>query len=129
MVKKFMLLFCVGMLCMTLCGCFLLLAGAAGGAGTAVWLSGKLSQDVNASFDRTVNAARLAMKALRLEITKETVEANVAQIMGKYSDGKTIWIDVRRVTEASSKVEVRVGGVEGDQAAADKIIKAIQRNL
>jgi hypothetical protein len=49
--------------------------------------------------------------------------------MSKYTDGKTIWIDVRRISDRSSKVEVRVGAVEGDKEAADKIIKRIQRYL
>ena len=109
-------------------GC-LLLAGAAGGAGTAVWLSGKLSRDVNAPFDRTISASESALKSLGLEVTKKTVEQDVAQIMSKYTNGKTIWIDIHRTTEASSKIEVRVGGIEGDKQAADKILKRIERYL
>ncbi len=49
--------------------------------------------------------------------------------MSKYSDGKTIWVDIRRITEASSKIEVRVGAVSGDKAAADRILKRIERYL
>ncbi|MCX5703526.1 MAG: DUF3568 family protein [Candidatus Omnitrophica bacterium] len=57
------------------------------------------------------------------------MEQNVAQIMSKYTDGKTIWIDVRRVTESSSEIRVRVGAVKGDKEAADKILKRILRYL
>jgi hypothetical protein len=128
MLKRISALIFTGLLLISVYGC-LLLAGAAGGAGTAVWLSGKLSQDVNAPFDKTIMATESALKSLSLEVTKKTVEGDVAQIMSKYSDGKTIWIDIRRVTEASSKIEVRVGAVEGDKQAADKIIKRIQRYL
>jgi hypothetical protein len=49
--------------------------------------------------------------------------------MSKYSDGKTIWIDIHRITEASSKIEVRVGAVSGNKEAADKILKKIIRYL
>ncbi len=116
--------------CLTaMSGCVFLLAGAAGGAGTAFWLSGKLSQEVNAPFERTIKAAKSALKSLRLEIDKETVAENVAQITGKYGDGRTIWIDIHRVTEASSKIEVRVGAVSPDKEAADKILKKIMRYL
>lgn len=110
-------------------GCVALVAGGAGGAGTAVWLSGKLTQEVNAPFERTISAAKSAMASLKLEITKETVEENVAQVMGKYTDGKTVWIDVRRITEESSKIEVRVGAVTPDKKAADRILKRMQTYL
>lgn len=110
-------------------GCFALLAGAAGGTGTAVWLSGKLTQQVNAPYNKTIDAVSAALRSLRLEITKETVGKNVAQIMSKYTDGKTIWVDVRRISDTSSKIEVRVGAIDGDKVAADKILKRIQRYL
>ena len=110
-------------------GCFALFAGAAGGAGTSVWLSGKLTQQFNASYDRSINAAKSALRSLNLELTKETRETEVTQLRSKYSDGKEIWIDVRRVTENSTKVEVRVGVVNPDKGAAEKILKRIQLYL
>ena len=129
MIKRVVVLMLPGLLLMNIYGCVALLAGAAGGVGTAVWLSEKLTQEVNAPFDRTVKAAKSALKSFKLEVTKETSEKNVAQIMSKYSDGKTIWIDIHRITESSSKIEVRVGAVSSDKRAADKILKRIIRYL
>ena len=129
MIKRVVVLMLTGLLLMNIYGCVALLAGAAGGVGTAVWLSEKLTQEVNAPFDRTVKAAKSALKSFKLEVTKETSEKNVAQIMSKYSDGKTIWIDIHRITESSSKIEVRVGAVSSDKRAADKILKRIIRYL
>lgn len=129
MAKKVLVLIFASLLLINIYGCVAILAGAASGAGTAVWLSEKLSQEVNASFEQTIKATKSALKSLRLAVTKETIEQNVAQIMSKYTNGKTIWIDVRRVTESSSKVEVRVGAVKGDKAAADKILKRIMQYL
>ena len=105
-------------------GCIALLAGAAAGAGTAGWLSGKLSQTVQAPYERTINAAKSALKSLKLEVVKETKTENVTQIRSKYTDGKEIWIDIRPVSNMSSKIEVRVG-VAGDKEASDKILKKI----
>ena len=122
------LVFCV-LLLVNVYGCIALLAGAAGGAGTAAWLSGKLSQDVNAPFDRAIKAVKSALKSFGMEVTKETKEHSVAQIMSKYADGRTVWIDIRRITEASSKIEVRVGAIGGDKEASDKILKKISRYL
>ncbi len=106
----------------------MLLAGAAGGAGTAVWLSGKLSQEVNASFDRTVKAAKDGLQSMKLPIEKETVETEMAQIKSAYKDGRTVWVDVHRITEGSSRLEVRVG-MTGDKAAAEEVLNKIKRYL
>ena len=104
------------------------MAGTAGGAGTAVWLSGKLTQEVHASREKAVKAARSALKSLKLEITKETKTEEVTQIKSNYTDGREIWIDIRPMTESSTKIEVRVGAI-GDKAAADKILKKIASYL
>ncbi|MBI4707148.1 MAG: DUF3568 family protein [Candidatus Omnitrophica bacterium] len=129
MAKKIVSLVFVSFFVLNLAGCIPLLAGAAGGGGTAVWLSGKLSQEVEGSFDKTIEAAKKALRSMDLEVTKTTVDKNIAQIMSKYTDGKTIWIDVRRISQKRSKVDVRVGVIEGDKEAADKILKKIERYL
>ncbi|MCG2713601.1 MAG: DUF3568 domain-containing protein [Candidatus Omnitrophica bacterium] len=118
-----------GLLLLNMYGCFALLAGATGGVGTAAWLSGKSSQEFYASYERTTDAAKAALHSLRLEVTKETKEENVTQLKSEYTDGKDIWIDIRKVTDNSTKVEVRVGGVKPDKVAADRILKTIQRYL
>ena len=113
---------------LNLTGC-LLVAGAAGGAGTAVWLSGKVTQEFHVSYERAIKGTRNALRSLKLEIAKETKEDNVTQFKSKYSDGKEIWVDVRKITENSVKVEVRVGAISPDKEAADKILKSIQRHI
>ncbi|MCR4337631.1 MAG: DUF3568 domain-containing protein [Candidatus Omnitrophica bacterium] len=113
---------------MSLSGCFALLAGTAGGAGTAVWLSNKLVQEVNAPMDRSISAVRAALKSLKLEVTKETQAEDVAQVKSEYYDGKNIWIDIRKVTASKSKIEVRVG-LTGDEIAARKVLDAILKRL
>jgi len=129
MLKKIGVAIFVGFLLFNMYGCFLLLAGAAGGTGTAAWLSGKLTQEVNASNDTAIRAAKSALRSLKLELTKETREEAVAQIMSKYTDGRTIWIDIHKITVNTSKIEVRVGGMGSDKAAASKIMKRITRYL
>lgn len=130
MFKRIPVVMLFSLLLVNVYGCAaLLVGGAAGGAGTAVWLSGKLAQQVNSPFDHTVEAAISGLKSLNLEIAKETKEGNMAQIKSRYTDGKTIWIDIRSVTDTSSKIEVRVGAVTGDKEAANKILSAIKKHL
>jgi len=120
---------CVILVLVNIYGCVALLAGAAGGAGTAAWLSEKLSQEVNAPFDKTIKATLSALQSMRLEVTKETKKEDIAQVISKYTDGKTIWIDIRRINDNTSQVDVRVGGLKGDKKASSEILKEIKRYL
>ena len=125
MFKKITVFVFSGLLLLNIYGCIALLAGATGGAGTAVWLSGKLSQEFHSSYEQTTNATKAALGLLKLDITKETKDGNITQLKSTYTNGKEIWIDIRKVTDNSTRVEVRVGGVKPDKAAADKILKTI----
>lgn len=110
-------------------GCFAVVAGTAGGAGTSIWLAGKLTQEFSAPYERTIEASKSALRSLNLELNKETREENITQLRSKYTDGKEIWIDIRKIAKNSTKVEVRVGAVSPDKEACSKILKAIERYL
>lgn len=129
MFKKIGFFIILGLMALNMCGCAVLLAGAVGGSGTAVWLSGKLSQEFQSSYERTITATKIALQSLKLEITKETREEDISQLKSKYNDGKEIWIDIHKVTENSTKVEVRVGAVSPNKEAANNILKQIRRHL
>lgn len=116
------------LLMVNLSGCFLFVAGAAGG-GTAIWLSGKLTQEFHAPYHQTIDSTRLALKSLNLEVVAEKGDENVTQIKSSWTDGREIWIDIHKMTDHSTQVEVRVGGVNSDKEAASKILKRIQDNL
>ena len=115
-------------LVVNLCGCALLLAGAAGGAGTAFWLSGKLSDEVSASYERTIDSAKRALKSLDMKVDKETKSDEVTQIRSEYTDGSEVWIDIRPLTQTTSKIEIRVG-IQGDKAASTKILERVKKYL
>lgn len=128
MLRKAAGIFFIGLLLMTASGCLALLAGGAAGGGTAAWLSEKLVQQADVPLDRAVSAVKSGLQSLNLPITKETVKSDVAQVKSEYTDGKTIWVDVHRITNTSSKIEVRVGAAS-DKAAAEKVLDSIKRYL
>ena len=120
------------MLLANLCGCVALIVGsAAGGAGTAVWLSGKLTQYVNASLDQVIKAAKDSLQSPSLKIVmKETASGQaVVQIRGRDVAGEKVYIDIHKITETRSRVEVRVGTIISNKAAADRILKGITGRL
>lgn len=128
MINKISVFFLSLLILINLTGCVAVVAGTAGGAGTATWLSGKLGEEFNVPLKRSVEATKAALNSLKYEITKETSKEEVVQIMSKYTDGRTIWIDVRKVEESKSRIEVRVGAIS-DKEAAREILERIKRYI
>ncbi|MDD5669934.1 MAG: DUF3568 family protein [Candidatus Omnitrophica bacterium] len=128
MIKKIVCVVCGLLFMVNMGGCVLLVAGAAGGVGTATWLSGKLSQEVSVPFERAIEGVKSGLKSLKLNVTKETQKEEIAQIMSNYTDGKTIWIDVKKISGTTSRIDVRVGAA-GDKEAARKVLDRILRYL
>jgi hypothetical protein len=112
----------------TFSGCTLLFGAAAGGAGTAFWLSGKVGEELAASYQQAISATENALDSLDMEITKKTHSENVTQFKSIYSDGSTIWIDIRPVLENKTEIEVRVG-MRGNQSASAEILERIKGYL
>ncbi len=110
-------------------GCLAIFAAGAAGGGTAVWLSGKLTQQFESPYERVISASKKAFSSFNLELIKEVKKATVTQLRSEYADGKKIWIDIHKITEDSTKVEVRVGAVNPDKPAASKILKRIKSYL
>ena len=126
--KNYYNFFLTLLLVLPLNGCALLLAGAVGGAGTSLWLSNKLVQEVNEPYPRAVKASKSALKSLKLKLIQETQKEEVTQLRSEYFDGKAIWIDIHHLSDVKSRIEIRVG-ISGDEVAARKILEKIERYL
>ena len=133
MFKKVAVFFSYVILLVNVCGCVALIAGGvAGGAGTAVWLSGKLVQNVDAPLERVEKATKDSLEfSNRTVVTKETISGGhtVAQIRSREKSGEKIKIDIHKITETSSRIEVRVGTIVSNKDAADRILKEIVGKL
>jgi hypothetical protein len=128
MFKKILTTISLIALSVNLCGCVVLLAGAAGGAGTAYWLSEKLTQDFNAPYDRTIKATLDALETLKMPVDKQTTTGDVTQIISKDNQSRMVWIDIKPTTMAATRISVRVGA-KGDKTAAQKILTKISAYL
>ena len=128
MQKRLFIFVLLTFLLVNACGCAALVIGTVGAAGTAVWLSGKLSQELDATRDDVSKAVKSALESMTLEITKETRTEDVTQVISRYTDGSTIWIDIRPVSGARSNIEIRVG-MGGDKEASRKLLDRIKEKL
>jgi RNase adaptor protein for sRNA GlmZ degradation len=120
------------MLCLVLgvfaSGCVALAVGAAGGVAGAVYVMGKLKDEVNHDVP-TVHAATVAaMKDLDLTLSKDKADKVSAHLESEFADGKHVWIDLESMAEARTNLTIRVG-ITGDEARARKIHEAIKRHL
>ena len=113
---------------MTHAGCFLLVVGAAAGAGGVAWVQGDLEKSYDASVDRVHAAAKRALKQLKLPVTQDVKDTHGAKLQSQYSDGKDVTVQIEAITEKSSRVKIRVG-VFGDQERSESIRVALERYL
>jgi len=109
-------------------GCIWFLAGAAAGAGTVVWISGKLKKKYDVPVGRASAAAANAVRGLGFRVESDVHDSSSARIKAERADGKPVWVDVDRVTNNQCEVTVRVG-VMGDKEAAMQVMDAIDARL
>jgi hypothetical protein len=128
MLRKSVIFLFIVNLALGLGGCVPVVLVAAGGAGTAAWMSQKVSQEINAPLGRTCEATEYALKSMKYEIVKRAQTRDSAQFTAKYLDGKTIWIDIRKMEDKRSSIEIRVGAVS-DKDAARRIMDEITKRL
>ncbi|MFH1856971.1 MAG: DUF3568 family protein [Candidatus Omnitrophota bacterium] len=128
MFRKFILGVWGIVLLINVTGCAAVIGTVVGGAGTALWQSGKLSDEVNVSYNKAVQAVTMALKSLDMEITKETQTDKITQIKSNYADGRVVWINIIPINESTTRIEVRVG-ISGDKSESGKILEKIKKYL
>jgi hypothetical protein len=106
-------------------GCIFLAAGAAG-AGTAKWLSDKVTQEIDSPREKVVKASKDVLKSNRINVYKVASDNNMTQLQAKNQEGKQVWVDIRAIASGLTKVDVRVGYLDGE-ADARKILEQISQ--
>lgn len=133
MVRKICVFIFSSLLLVNLCGCAALIVGSvAGGAGTAVWLSGKLVQNVDNPLEQVSKAAKDYLQFRNLSmVSKETIASghSVVQIRSRETSGERIRIDIHKISDTRSRIEVRVGTLVSNKEAADRVLKGITERL
>jgi hypothetical protein len=109
-------------------GCFTLAVGAAGGAAGAVYVMGKLKDDLNYDVPVVHNAALAALADLELKLLEDKVDKLSAHVESEFADGEHVWINLESLPDSRTSLTIRVG-VTGNEARARKIHDAIKRHL
>jgi hypothetical protein len=111
---------------LSLCGCFLLVAGA-GAGGTALWQAGKVASEENVSVERAVMAAESVFRAKSIALTDKVIKKEVTQLRGDDQANKRVAVDIFSVGSRNSRIEIRYGIGEEDPARA--ILNEIKNRL
>ena len=109
-------------------GCLALAVGAAGGAAGAVYVMGKLKEELNYPVPVVHEATVAAMNDLGLKLSEDKGDKLSAHLESEFSDGAHVWIDVESLAESRCRLTIRVG-LTGDEARARKIHKSIKQHL
>jgi hypothetical protein len=111
---------------LSLCGCFLLVAGA-GAGGTILWQAGKVASEESASMERAIMAAESAFRAKSITMKDKVIKDEVTQLRGEDQAGKKVAVDVFSVGSRNSRIEIRYG--LGDEVPARDLLNEIKRRL
>ena len=109
-------------------GCLAIVAGAAAGAGTYLYLKGELTDTEEVPLDRAYEAAKAAVKDLEYRTKEQSKDALQARIVALEADGTEVHIKMESKGEKLTKFTVRIG-VVGDESRSRLIMDKIKKHL
>ena len=109
-------------------GCLPLIAGAATGAGTVVFMRGRLKDKIEADVPAVRLAARRGLESKGLDVTVDHGDAMTAGLESEFADGKHVWIDIKSISMTETEIVIRVG-LTGDEHRSRTLIDAIKGEL
>lgn len=121
------LLLFAGIFTMILSGCAAVI-GVGAGAGTVAYIRGELKATKDVGIDRIWGASRQAMRDLEFPINNTKKDASSAVLESETADERSITIRLKRVSERTTQIGIRVGWF-GDEELSRLILDKIEQNL
>ena len=109
-------------------GCVALVVGAAGGAAGAIYVMGKLTEELSYDVPAVHWAALTAMKELGLTLSEDRADTLSSHLESEFADRAHVWIDLESMGESRTRVTIRVG-LTGDEVRSKKILETIKQSL
>ena len=103
-------------------------AAAAVGTGAYFYVRGDLRRNYEAPMDKTWDATVKALEALKINVESKQNDALTGVINGKLADGKSLSVNLKRISESTTEVGVRIGTFgdrERSEAIHDKILSSL----
>jgi len=115
--KKLSIGMLAGFMVLNLCGCVLVMGALADTA--------KAKQTFNVSYSEAFDVVKGALKTIDMHFESATIKKTVAEIKGRYSDGRTVRILISKISDSETRIAVRVGTSTAGKKDAEKIMQAI----
>lgn len=109
-------------------GCVAAAVGAGAGVAAVKYKQGTLDGKANATVPATQQATVDAMQQLGLPVTSQRGDAATARVESRYSDGRTVSVDLERKGASVTEVAIRVG-TWGDQSRSEQLMGQINREI
>lgn len=109
-------------------GCVALFVGAAGGAAGAVYVMGKLTEELGYDVPTVHGATLAALKELELKPSEDRVDKLSGHMESEFADRAHVWIDLDSIGDSRTQITVRVG-LTGDEARSKRILETIRKHL
>ena len=103
-------------------------AGAGAGAGGMKFVKDAAVQEFAQPVAAVHKASLAALKKLSLAVKEEKLDAFSSRISGSFADDKTLSLSADKVTDASTRLTVRVGPF-GDRERAKSVLDAVAGEL
>ncbi|HRU05683.1 MAG TPA: DUF3568 family protein [Candidatus Brocadiia bacterium] len=117
----------VAVCAVSLNGCLLLVAGAAG-AGAISYVQGELKTTQAASLDRAFTAAKKAVDELGYITINSAKDAAKGEVVARTPSDTKITISLARVEDNITSIGIRVG-IFGDEDMSRNLLDKIKRHL
>lgn len=128
---KLLALLCGLLIILSACSKRWLLAGAAvaaAGAGTYAYIKGDLQRNYQAPMDKAWAATLKAVDDLKMTTESKQQDAFNGTVKGKMADGKGFQITLKRLSEESTEIGIRIGTF-GDRQISEAIHDKIMSKL
>ena len=110
------------------CGFFLLLGGAAAGAGALIWSKGWISEPFSEPIERVHRAAKAALTDYKVILEDDKLDPTYGFLAGRLPNDRRVEVRSKKLGEKSTSVKIRVG-LWGDQQMPIRIFERMKKHL
>jgi hypothetical protein len=134
---NYFFIFLVGCFCFVMSGCIPLVLGSAVGLSVeksdnnympGEFVNGILVKELKASPIQVYQSVKSAFNKLGIAVLREQYDLHYAAVLGSFSDGKEVVVNIEEIKPFVSKLKIKVGDI-GDLRQSDNILKIIMKEL
>ncbi len=119
MLKKLALIITLGIICLNFSGCIFVAA--------SLRETQKAKQDFNVPHTKALEIVKKALVSLNLKFEETVIKPDIAVVKGRYTNEKTMYVEIFKVSRNESRIAVRVGTSDAGKTDACKILEVIEK--